>query len=64
MGDEQVVVVLENEDDGFAASVGAFLADDDVERVAERVHGLCGGTESQQEGRGDDGKSEVFHVID
>ena len=62
MGDEQEVVVLEDQDDGLAAPVGPLLADDDVQRIAEGFFGLRGGVERQQE-RGSRGKKEMrgFH---
>ena len=60
--DEQEVVVLEDQDDGLAAPVGPFLADDDVQRIAEGLFGLRGGAERQQE-RCRRGKKEMrgFH---
>ena len=62
MGDEQEVIVLEDQDDRLTAPVGPFLADDDVQRVAESLFGLRGGAERQQE-RGSRGKKEMrgFH---
>ena len=64
VGDEQEIVVLVDEDDGFAAPVCPFLADDDVQRIAEGVPRLGKGADTQEERRGRGEESFGFHQID